>query len=55
MKKSLMFFLLLILVAPISLTMSGCGKSIPEGAPTTEEEIDAAAVESADGEVKPPE
>ena len=54
MKKSLKFLLLLILVAPISLTMSGCGKSIPEGAPTTEKEIDAAAVESADGDVAQP-
>ncbi len=48
MKKTVKFLLFLIFAMPISLTLTGCGKSLPEGTPTTEEEIDAAAIQSAE-------
>ena len=48
MKTSLNFFLLLLLAMPISFSMSGCGKKIPDGAPTSEGEINAAAEKAAE-------
>ncbi len=48
MKKLTLFWVFLVIVMPISLTMNGCGKSVPEGAPTTEKEIEDAAIKAAD-------